>query len=153
MVSVHPNNGVMSVKAGTTTVCSAGAQYKATYWSGDNEVSLINTITNFSKFAGFLQDYGNAVGDDVSLITSGRTKAILSGASITAGNLVKFDIATTTAWGCVIPGNINNGGTVTEGATMVVGTCIQGSQGGTDTVCEIDVRPFISTNITTTVVS
>jgi len=154
MPSFHANPHVISVKAGSTTVCTTTAQYRAVFWDGDNSVALVNTVTNYTKFAGILQNYGGAVGDGVAIVTAGPTKAILGPtASITAGDLVKFDVQTTTCWGTLIPGTIVAGATLTEGASFIVGSCMQGSQAGTLGVFELNLRPFIVPAITTTIAS
>ena len=146
MPSVHSYPDA-SFKAGAG-VNTTTAIYKAVYLSGDNEVAIYNTTTNAGKFIGILQDYANSTGEAVPVRLAGPTKAILRAASITAGNLV---------------GLVNNAGEVkvsagkvanaTSGSLLVVGKCIVGSQGGTNTVCEINLQPMLTSGITTTVSS
>lgn len=151
MASVHPLQDP-SFKAGTG-VNTTTAIYKAVYLSGDNEVAIVNTITNFAKFVGILQEYANTTGAAVPVRVAGCTKAILKGASITAGDLVSVAAGTATALGHVAPHAVKSADTPTSGAFLNIGQCVQGSQGGTGTVCEILLRPYLQTQITTTVVA
>lgn len=141
-----------SFKAGTGCNTTT-AVYKAVYLSDNNTVAICNTATNFTKFVGFLQDYANTVGGAVPVRLGGTTKAILKGASITAGDLVAIAAGTATALGHVAPRSVKAGADITSGAAYIIGQCVQGSQGGTDTVCEIMIRPYLSLAITTTVIA
>ena len=118
--------------------------------SGDNEVAILNTTTNFGKFIGILQDYAQTTGAAVPVRFAGPTKAILKGASITAGNLVAIAVGTSTALGHVFPstGKIAD---ATAGSALIVGKCIVGSQAGTGTVCEVLLNPYQISALTTTI--
>lgn len=151
MVSVHPLQDP-SFKAGTG-VNTTTAIYKAVYLSGDNEVAICNTTTNFAKFVGILQEYANTTGAAVPVRVAGCTKAILKGASITAGDFVAVAAGTSTALGHVAPRSIKAGADLTSGAAYLIGKCVLGSQGGTGTVCEVLLQPMITNAITTTVVA
>ena len=148
MASVHSYPDA-SFKAGTG-VNTTTAVYKAVYLSAENTVSICNTATNLGAFVGILQDYANTTGVSVPVRLAGSTKAILKGASITAGNMVTIALGTATALGHVIP-SPNKVANTAGGSMMVLGTCQTGSQGGTGTVCEIVLRPFISSALTTTI--
>ena len=149
MPSVHGFQDA-SFKAGTG-VNTSTAIYKAVYISGDNEVAICNTVTNFATFIGILQDYANTTGSAVPVRLAGPTKAILKGASITAGNLVTVACGTSTALGHVAPHAVKSGDEPTEGAFLIAGKCLVGSQVGTGSVCEILLQPQLHTQITTTV--
>jgi hypothetical protein len=101
MASVHSFPDA-SFKAGTGCNTST-AIYKAVYLSGDNQVAILNTLTNFGKFIGILQDYAQTTGAAVPVRLAGPSKAVLKGASITAGDLVGIAVGTTTALGHVMP--------------------------------------------------
>jgi len=148
MPSVH-GYPTASFKAGTGCNTST-AIYKAVYLSGDNEVAICNTITNYGAFIGVTQDYVDATGQDIPVAIGGATKAILKGASITAGNLVGIAVGTSTALGHVAPHAVKSGDTPTAGAMFILGKCVVGSQGGTDTVCEVLLNPYLATVLTTT---
>ena len=148
MVSVHPLQDP-SFKAGTG-VNTTTAIYKAVYLSGDNEVAICNTTTNFAKFIGILQDYAQTTGAVVPVRIAGCTKAILKGASITAGDWVSIAAGTATALGHVAP-TTRTVADATAGAALLIGQCVLGSQSGTGTVCEVLLRPSFSTAVTTTV--
>lgn len=148
MASVHSFYDA-SFKAGTGCNTST-AIYKAVYISGDNEVAICNTTTNFSKFVGILQDYANTTGASVNVRLAGPSKAILKGASITAGNLVAIAVGTATALGHVMPSTGKIADT-TAGSALIVGKCLQGSQGGTGTVCEVLIAPYQISALTTTI--
>ena len=147
MASVHgfPDP---SFKAGTGCNTST-AIYKAVYMSGDNEVAILNTSTNLGKFIGILQDYANTTGSAVPVRLAGPSKAILKGASITAGDLVGIALATSTALGHVMPstGDIAD---ATAGACLIVGDCLFGSQEGTESVCEINIQKSFKSAVTST---
>lgn len=147
MVSVHGFPDA-SFKAGTGCNTST-AIYKAVYLSGNNEVAILDTTTNFSKFIGILQDYANTTENSVPVRLAAPTKAILKGASITAGNLVGIAVGTATAKGHVMAstGKIAD---ATAGSALIIGTCIQGSP-GTNSVCEIIINPYQISALTTTI--
>lgn len=149
MPSVHGFNDA-SFKAGTG-VNTSTAIYKAVYLSGDNEVAICNTVTTQAAFIGILQDYANTTGSAVPVRLAGPTKAILKGASITAGNIVSVAVGTATALGHVAPHAYKSGDTPTDGSILIVGKCLFGSQEGTNSVCEIHLSPSYLTAITTTV--
>ena len=151
MPSVHGFNDA-SFKAGTG-VNTSTAIYKAVYISADNTVSICNTVTTQAAFIGILQDYANTTGAAVPVRLAGPTKAILKGASITAGNLVSIAVGTATALGHVAPHSVKMGDTPTVGSILILGKCLFGSQEGTNSVCEINLQPMISNAITTTVVA
>ena len=151
MVSVHSFPDA-SFKAGTG-VNTTTAVYKAVYLSADNTVSICNTTTTQAAFLGILQDYANTTGAAVPVRLAGPTKAILKGASITAGNIAAIAVGTATALGHVAPHALKAGDTPTVGSFLALGKCIVGSQAGTDTVCEIILDPSYSSAITTTVVA
>ena len=147
MVAVHGFPDA-SIKAGTGCNTTT-AIYKAVYLSGDNEVAILNTSTNLGKFIGILQGYANTTGASVPVRLAGPSKAILKGASITAGDLVGIAIGTSTALGHVMPstGDIAD---PTAGACLILGDCIVGSQGGTGTVCEINIQKSFKSAVTST---
>ena len=151
MVSVHSYPDA-SFKAGTGCNTST-AIYKAVYLSGDNEVAICNSVTTQSAFLGILQDYANTTGAAVPVRVAGPTKAILKGASITAGNVVSIAVGTATALGHVAPHALKVGDTPTVGSFLNLGKCIVGSQSGTGTVCEILLNPSFDSAITITVVA
>ena len=148
MASVHSYPDA-SFKSGTG-VNTTTAIYKAVYLSAENTVSICNTSTNLGAFVGILQEYANTTGVAVPVRLAGPTKAILKGASITAGNMVSIAIGSSTALGHVFPsaGKVAN---TAGGSLLILGNCAVGSQGGTDTVCEIVLRPFLSSALTTTI--
>jgi len=151
MASIHSYPDA-SFKAGTG-VNTTTAIYKAVYLSADNTVSICKTITTQAAFIGILQDYANTTGAAVPVRLAGPTKAILKGASITAGDFVAVAVGTATALGQVAPHSIKMGDTPTAGSAVLLGKCLLGSQSGTDTVCEIFLQPVISNALTTTVVA
>ena len=148
MVAVHgfPDASMIAGTGVNTTT----AIYKAVYLSGDNTVAICNTTTNFGSFIGILQDYANTTGAAVPVRLAGPTKAILKGASITAGNLVGIAVGTATALGHVMPstGDIAD---ATAGSALILGKCLVGSQGGTGTVCEINLMPYQVSALTSTI--
>jgi len=152
MPSVHgyPDG---SFKAATSTMATSTTQYKALYLSGDNEVNIINTTTVYGSFIGIAQNYPSAAGGSIAVRTAGPTKALLATASITAGVVAKLDVQTTTTQGYITEGTVKMGDTPTDGVALVLGTCIVGSQAGTSSVVEINLNPYFSSAITTTVAS
>jgi hypothetical protein len=147
MVAVHSYPDA-SFKAGTG-VNTTTAIYKAVYLSDDNTVSILNTTTNLGKFIGILQDYANTTGASVPVRLAGPSKAVLKGASITAGDLVGIAVGTSTALGHVMPstGDIAD---PTAGACLIIGDCLMGSQGGTGTICEINIQKSFKSAVTST---
>lgn len=97
-----------------------------------------------------MQDYAQTTGASVPVRVAGCSKAILKGASITAGNLVAIAVGTATALGHVFPstGKIAD---ATAGSALIVGKCVQGSQAGTNSVCEILINPYQISALTTTI--
>ena len=147
MASVHSFPDA-SFKAGTGCNTTT-AIYKAVYLSSDNTVAICGTSTVLGAFVGILQDYANTTGAAVPVRLAGSTKAILKGASITAGDLVSIAIGTTTCLGQVYPSPMKVANTA-GGSLLNIGTCLIGSA-GTGTVCEIVLRPFLSSALTTTI--
>ena len=147
MVAVHSFPDASFI-AGTGCNTST-AIYKAVYLSGDNQVAILNTTTNFGKFIGILQDYAQTTGAAVPVRLQGCSKAVLKGASITAGDLVGIAVGTATALGHVMPstGDIAD---VTAGACLIVGQCLFGSQAGTGTICEVMIQPSFKSALTST---
>ena len=152
MPSVHGYPDA-SFKAGTSTMATSTTQYKAVYLSGDNEVSIVNTTTNYANFIGIAQNYPSAAGGSIAVRMAGPSKAILGSASITAAATVKLLQDTSTNYGNVTTGDVKMGDTPTAGVSVLIGKCLVGSQGGTGTVVEINIDPVISSAITTTVAS
>lgn len=148
MPSVHSYPDA-SFKAGAG-VNTTTAIYKAVYLSGENEVAILNTTTNLAKFIGILQDYANTTGAAVPVRLAGPSKAILKGASITAGDFVSIAVGTTTALGHLAL-TTRTVADPTAGAALIVGRVIQGAQAGTNSVFELVINPSFSTAVTTTV--
>jgi hypothetical protein len=155
MSSVHSWNAEISVKAGTTTVATSTAEYLATYWSATNTVALMNTTTNYSKFAGVVQagGYASASGGSVRISPFGYSKVKFSGANTATaiGDYVSFDTDTTTSWG-TLRVQARTVSDLTSGSAYILGQ-IQGISAGTGTVSQVFINPSFSQAITTTVTS
>ena len=143
-----------TAKAGTTSVATSTAEYKACYWSAKNAVALVNTTTNFAKYAGIIQSggYASALNGSVRLRRMGFSKIVASGANtITAvGDYIGFDVDTTTAWGTARVHAIKAGDTPTVGSAFILGQSLEIS-GATATVFEGFIQPQFTSAITTTV--
>ena len=149
MVAIHGFPDA-SFKAGAG-VNTTTAIYKAVYLSGDNTVAICQTTTTLSKFIGILQDYANTTGASVPVRLAGPTKAILQGASITAGDLVGIKVGTSTALGCVAPTTAIVAD-ATAGSALIIGKCSVGGV-ATNNVVEIILNPSFRTAFTSTVSS
>lgn len=149
MVAIHGFPDA-SFKAGTG-VNTTTAIYKAVYLSGDNTVAICQTTTTLSKFIGILQDYANTTGAAVPVRLAGPTKAILQGASMTAGDLVGIKVGTATALGCVAPTTAIVAD-ATAGSALILGKCSVGGV-ATNNVVEIILNPSFRTAFTSTVSS
>jgi hypothetical protein len=156
MTQVHSQSPFdFTAIAGTTSVATSTAEYHACYWSAANTVALINTTTNYSKFAGIIQSggYASANSGSVRLRAFGNSKAVFSGANTVtaAGDYVSFDVATTTAHGRLRV-QARTVADATAGVAFIVGQSLEVS-GATATVGEIFINPQFSSAITTTVAS
>jgi len=152
MVSVHPYQDI-SCKAGTGCNTTT-AIYKAVYLSDDNTVAVIDTITNFSKFAGILQDYANTTGANVTVRTTGVSKAKMgyvdtSTSYIAVGDWVKPDVVTTTAQGNLVVATATVAEFGTGGSCFILGKAVGGLTRTTltstiqDTIFEVEILPQV----------
>ena len=145
----------LSFKAGEAALATSTAEYLTVYLSGDNEVKVINTTTNYSKAIGVVQAGGqaNALNGAVTVRTFGPSKAKFSGANTVtaAGLLVGCDVATTTAHGHLQLQTLNVTD-ATAGSAFIFGRALEAS-GATGTISEIFINPQFSSAITTTVES
>ena len=152
MVSVSPQIDI-NCKAGAS-LDTTTAQYRAVYFSADKTVSLMDTATNFTAFAGITQGYAAATGSSIPVRVSGVTKARYGYCGTTtsymlAGSLVTPDVETTTSQGAVVLTTAVVAEYSTGGSKFILGKCVSGYTRTTltstiqDTFLDIEILPQI----------